>query len=93
MGWPVRPTRITTRNITHAARSKIEHTVFYECHFPVAYLIAEYGHYRLAQHYSNALVLRWSHVYAHVDNDGWLNAMQPVNTVTWWRPFETGTSG
>ncbi len=76
-----------------ANRGVIEHTVFHECHFPVAYLMAEYGHYYLAQHYKRLTVLRWSHVYAHVESTGWLDAMQTVEAVTWWRPLPVETNG
>jgi hypothetical protein len=76
-----------------ADRGVIEHAVFYECSFPVAYLMAEYGHYRIAQHYRRSTILRWSHVYAHVENIGWLDAMQTVETVAWWRPLPIETNG
>lgn len=76
-----------------ASRGVIEQAEFTECDFPVAYLMAEYGHYRVAQHYTRLTVLRWSHVYAHVERVGWLDAMQPVETVTWWRPMPIETNG
>lgn len=76
-----------------ADRGVIEQAAFYECRFPVAYLMAEYGHYRVAQHYARSTVLRWSHVYAHVERAGWLDAMQPVEAVTWWRPMPVETHG
>ena len=72
-----------------ANRGIIEQAAFYQCHFPVAYLTAEYGHYRLAQRYRRSLVLRWSSVYAQVSHTGWLYAMQPVVAVIWWRPVQT----
>jgi hypothetical protein len=66
----------------------IIHTTFYRCNFPVAYLVAEYGRYEEVRRYSAVLVLRWSEAYAHVRREGWLNSMQPVSIVTWWKPPE-----
>lgn len=63
----------------------IIHTTFYRCNFPVAYLIAEYGRYEEVRRYRRVLVLRWPDTYAHVRREGWLNSMQPVSIVTWWK--------
>ncbi len=71
-----------------ADRGVIAQATFYMCRFPVAYLMAEYGHYRSAQRYNRSNILRWYSVNAQVSNIGWPNAMQSVQTVTWWRPDE-----
>jgi hypothetical protein len=66
----------------------IIHTTFYRCHFPVAFLVAEYGRYEEVWRYREVVVLRWAEAYAHVSRKGWLNSMQPVSIVTWWKPPE-----
>jgi hypothetical protein len=70
----------------------IIHTTFFRCHFPVAYLTAEYGRYEQVRRYTKIMVLRWPNAYAHVRRTGWLNAMAPVSIVTWWRPTPTPES-
>jgi len=72
-----------------ARNDVIIHTTFFRCNFPVAYLIAEYGRYEQVRRYRRVLVLRWPNAYAHVRRSGWLNAMDPVYIVTWWRPAAT----
>lgn len=69
--------------------SVIVHTTFFRCNFPVAYLVAQYGRYEQVRRYRRALVLRWPHAYAHVRRTGWLNSMQSVYIVTWWRATES----
>jgi hypothetical protein len=64
----------------------IMHTSFFRCHFPVAYMIAEYGRYEQVRRYKRVILLRWQGAYAHVRRTGWLNAMASVSIVTWWRP-------
>jgi hypothetical protein len=71
-----------------ADRGVIAQTTFYMCRFPVAYLMAEYGHYQSAQRHNRSIILRWYSVNAQVSSVGWLDAMRPVQTVTWWRPDE-----
>jgi hypothetical protein len=66
----------------------IIHTTFFRCHFPVAFLIAEYGRYEEVRRYRRVLVLRWPGAYAHVRREGWMNSMEPVSIVTWWKPPE-----
>jgi|FLYN01.1.fsa_nt_gi hypothetical protein len=69
-----------------ARRGVIVHTTFFRCDFPVAYLVAQYGRYEEVRRYRRVLVLRWPHAYAHVRRSGWMNSMEPVYIVTWWRP-------
>jgi hypothetical protein len=76
-----------------ADRAVIVQTTFYRCRFPLAYLTAEYGHYQSAQRSNRSLILRWYSVNAQVSGIGWLDNMQPVQTVTWWRPDESSTEG
>ena len=64
------------------------YTTFFNCNFPLAYLVAQYGRYDQVRRYRRVLVLRWLGVYAHVRREGWLNAMEPVSIVTWWTPRE-----
>ncbi len=64
----------------------IVHTTLYRCHFPVAYLVAKYGRYDELRRYRRVLVLRWPSVYAHVRREGWMNALEPVSIVSWWKP-------
>lgn len=76
-----------------ADRDVIVQTSYYLCHFPIAYLTAEYGHYDNTRRLQQSLLVRWPFVYAHVATSGWLDAMETAQTVTWWRRVETGTMG
>jgi hypothetical protein len=67
----------------------ITQTSFFKCHFPLAYLIAQYGRYEQVQHFSRVVILRWPDMYAHVRRDGRFYAMQPVHIISWWQPRPT----
>jgi|FLYK01.1.fsa_nt_gi hypothetical protein len=74
-------------------RGRIVQVTLHQCRFPLAYLIAKYGHQRHVQRYRHSTILRWPSVYVQVSSIGWLDAMQPVRTVTWWRPVEVNIPG
>jgi hypothetical protein len=68
-----------------AVRGVIAQITFSRCNFPLAYLAAEYGHYRSVQRANRSIILHWYSVRAHMSDVGWLDNMQPVQTVTWWQ--------
>jgi hypothetical protein len=63
----------------------IAQITFFRCNFPLAYLTAEYGHYWSTQRSNRSIILHWYSVRAQVSDIGWLDNMQPVQTVTWWQ--------
>ena len=77
-----------------AREGVIINTTFYRCNFPVAYLVAQHGRFDEVRRYHRLVVLRWPDVYAQVRREGWLNSMQMVSVVTWWKrpePVEAGS--
>jgi hypothetical protein len=55
------------------------------CHFPAAYLVAEYGRPLRITRFRRVVILAWEGMSAQLRNSGWFNAMQPVSSVGWWK--------
>jgi hypothetical protein len=61
---------------------------FFKCHFPLAYLTANYGHYQQISHYRRVVIVAWPTVSAHLNRSGLVNSMQTVHVVAWRLPIQ-----
>ncbi|MCI0348141.1 MAG: hypothetical protein L0Z53_01840 [Acidobacteriales bacterium] len=79
-------THFCERGYLIISNSRIVHTAFLRCNFPLALLVAEYGRWEQKRGYGRVIMVRWPQLLAQVRRNGWFNLMEPVSMLSWRQP-------